>query len=282
MLGERLNGVQVATDEPRIEQLSDIEALARPSRRERVLEVASLLSPLLILALWEFLSRSGAIDARFFPPPSAIIGTFWEQLASGALFRHVSATLSRVVIGFAMGVVPGVILGLTLGLFRPVRMVVAPIIAALYPVPKIAILPLVLLIFGLGDTSKHVIIAIGVFFLVFYNTMGGVLQIPQIYLDVAHNVGASRLQVYRLVALPAALPMIFTGLRLASGTSFIIIAAAEFVGAKSGIGWMIWTSWQVFAVGRMYVGIVVLALLGYLASLVIDRVEKWVIPWAAR
>lgn len=281
MLPESLEAIPAARPGRKPEPETDLEALVRPGAGERALEFASHFSPLLILGLWELLSRTGALDSRFFPPPTAIVGTFWAQVASGMLFVHIGGTISRVSIGFAMGAIPGVLLGLTLGLFRSVRVVVAPIIAALYPVPKIAVLPLILLLFGLGDTSKHVIVAIGVFFLVFYNTMTGVLQIPQIYFDVAGNAGASRWQVYRMVALPAALPLVFTGLRLAAGTSFIIIAAAEFLGARNGVGWMIWMSWQTFAVGKMYVGIVVLALLGYLASQAIDWIEKRVVPWAA-
>lgn len=262
------------------EIIEDPKALGLPTLRSRLQGIASLFSPVLILVLWELLSRGGILDRRFFPPPTSIVGTFWELTASGVLFKHIAATLSRVGIGFVMGAVPGVVLGLTLGLFRPIRIFVGPIIAALYPVPKIAMLPLVLLLFGLGDTSKHVIIAIGVFFLLFYNTMAGVLQIPEIYLDVARNAGASRMQIYRMVALPAALPMIFSGLRLAVGSAFIIIAAAEFVGARNGLGWMIWMSWQTFQVSKMFVGIVVLSALGYSFSMGIDWIERRVVPWA--
>jgi NitT/TauT family transport system permease protein len=123
--------------------VDDPDTLGLPSLRSRVQGVASLFSPVLILVIWEILSRSGVLDSRFFPPPTSIIGTFWELIVSGVLLKNVAATLSRVGVGFLMGAVPGVILGLTLGLFRPVRIFVAPIIAALYPVPKIAMLPLV-------------------------------------------------------------------------------------------------------------------------------------------
>jgi hypothetical protein len=153
--------------------------LKAPARRERIFRVASYFSPLLLLLLWELSSQFNLIDRRFFPAPSAIADTAWRMIVSLELFQHIGATLRRVGIGYLMGAVPGIVIGLILGLSQPVRRVLGPIFAALYPVPKIAILPLILLIFGVGDASKFVVIAIGVFFLMFYNTMGGVMQTPQ-------------------------------------------------------------------------------------------------------
>lgn len=258
----------------------ELARLKEPARRERIFRMVSYFSPLLLLLAWELSSRFNLIDARFFPAPSAIAGTAWEMITNLELFRHIGATLRRVGIGYAMGAVPGILLGLILGLSMPVRRVLGPIFAALYPVPKIAILPLILLIFGVGDASKFILIAIGVFFLMLYNTMSGVLQIPQIYLDVARNAGASRAQTFRHIAFPAALPSIFTGLKLSAGTSYIIIAAAEFLGARSGVGFFIWASWQTFAVSRMFVGIVVISMMGYLTILAIEALERRFVPWA--
>ncbi len=258
----------------------EIERLKAPARRENRYRILSYFSPILLLLLWEAASQSGLIDRRFFPPPSAIAGTGWRMVISFELFEHISATLRRVGVGYVMGAIPGILLGLILGLSTPLRRVFAPIFAALYPVPKIAILPLILLIFGVGDASKFVVIAIGVFFLMFYNTLGGVMQIPQIYLDVARNAGATRTQTFLRIALPSALPSIFTGLKLAAGSSYIIIAAAEFLGARSGVGFFIWASWQTFAVSRMFVGIVVISLLGYITILLLEALERRFVPWA--
>jgi NitT/TauT family transport system permease protein len=244
--------------------------------KERLL---SIFSPVLLLILWEVLVQVGALDKRFFPAPSSIVGTFTNLITSGELWKHLTASLSRIAIGFALGAIPALILGITMGLFRWVRAFLSPMVAALYPIPKIAILPLIMLIFGLGEQSKWVIIAIGVFFLVLYNTMAGVMNIPRIYLDVGKNFGASRLQFYWTVALPGALPLIFTGMKLAAGVALLIIVAAEFVGAKTGIGYLIWQSWQTFSVEQMYVGLVVIAILGYLVSLLMDELEHFLIPW---
>ncbi|MFC4671763.1 ABC transporter permease [Seohaeicola nanhaiensis] len=258
----------------------ELRRLKAPARREKIYRFASYFSPLLLLLVWELSSRLNLIDQRFFPPPSAIAETAWSMIVSLELFDHIGATLRRIGVGYAMGAIPGITLGLILGLSQPVRRLLGPIFAALYPVPKIAILPLILLIFGVGDASKFVLIAIGVFFLTFYNTMGGVMQTPQIYMDVAKNAGASRLQTFRRFAFPAALPSIFTGLKLAAGSSYIIIAAAEFLGARSGVGFFIWASWQTFAVSRMFVGIVVISVMGYLTILAIEALERRFVPWA--
>src|SRR5437667_266657 len=126
------------------------------------------------------------------------------------------------------------------------------------------------------------LVAIGVFYLVLINTMAGVLNIQPIFLDVGRNYGASRLQVFRTIALPGALPLIFAGLRLGLGIALILIVIAEIVGARSGIGYMIWQAWTIFQVERMYVGLVVIAVLGWLAALIIDAVERVLIPWRPR
>ncbi|WP_113156767.1 ABC transporter permease [Nitratireductor sp. OM-1] len=258
----------------------ELRRLKTPARREKLFRFASYFSPLLLLLIWELSSQFNLIDRRFFPAPSAIAETAWRMIVSLELFEHMGATLRRVGIGYIMGAIPGITLGLILGLSQPARRILGPIFSALYPVPKIAILPLILLIFGVGDASKFVVIAIGVFFLMFYNTMGGVLQTPQIYMDVAKNAGASRFQTFTRIAFPAALPSIFTGLKLAAGSSYIIIAAAEFLGARSGVGFFIWASWQTFAVSRMFVGIVVISVMGYLTILALEALERHFVAWA--
>lgn len=240
---------------------------------------ASLMSPLLLVLVWEALSRTQILDMRFFPAPSSIIHTFWSFVASGEMWVHLQASLLRIGVGFALGAVPAVLLGLFLGLSRIARTIVNPIIYALYPIPKVAILPLIMLIFGLGDASKFVIIAIAVFFLVVVNTTAGVLLIDSIYFDVARNFNASRRDFYLKVVLPGALPSIFTGLKLAMGVALIVLVTAEFVGARSGIGVVIFEAWQVFAIERLFVGLVIISILGYLLSVALDELERLVIPW---
>jgi len=244
--------------------------------QERLL---SVLSPLLLLALWEFLVRVKLADARFFPSPTMILGTFGSLAASGELSNHITMSLTRIVIGFLMGTVPALLLGVAMGLSPWVRAAINPIVGATYPIPKIAILPLIMLIFGLGEMSKYVIVAIAAFYLVLVNTMAGVINIEKIYLDVGKNFGASRWDMFTTIALPGALPMVFAGIRLAWGVALMVIVAAEFVGAKSGLGYLIWVSWQTFSVEQMYVGLITVSVLGYISSLLLDELERVLIPW---
>lgn len=243
---------------------------------ERLISVSS---PLLLIAIWEASGRVGLLDQRFFPPPSAIAETFAEVTASGELANHVLTSLGRIAIGFVIGAVPALILGIVMGLSRMVRAALKPMVGALYPIPKTAIFPLLLLIFGIGEPSKYAIVAIGVFFLVLLNTMAGVLSIEAVYLDVGKNFGAGRLDVFRTIALPGALPLIFTGLRLGWGNALLLIVVAEIIGARSGVGAFIWTAWQTFQVERMYVGLLVISFIGYLSFLLIDELQRWLIPW---
>jgi NitT/TauT family transport system permease protein len=164
---------------------------------------------------------------------------------------------------------------------RPIRALFDPLIASTYPVPKSAILPLALLIFGLGEASKIFMVAIGVFFPVVINATTGVLEINKIYLDVGQNFKANRWNTFWTIALPGALPVIMTGFKLGIGIGLVLIAVAEMVGAKSGLGYLIWSAWSTFAVEQMYVGLFVIALIGYLITLGLNELERVIIPWKA-
>jgi len=240
------------------------------------MEVAS---PAVILLLWEVLVRAGVLDARFFPAPSSVVGELGALLASGALLVDIGWTVSRVLVGFCLGAVPAVLLGIAMGLSPLLRAFLRPAIGALYPIPKVALFPLVMLIFGLGEASKWAIVAIAVFFQVLLATLAGVVNIEPIFLDVARNFGATRWVSYRRIAWPAALPFIFTGCQLGLGMALIVVVIAEQFGTKAGLGYLIWRSWQVFQVNDMYVGLLVIALLGTITQLAMGRLERLVIRW---
>jgi NitT/TauT family transport system permease protein len=245
-------------------------------RRERMLSVAS---PVALLLAWELAARFGWIDVRFFPAPSAIMVALFGMAQTGELLDHVLISLQRIVLGFLLGGVPAIVLGILMGISRPVRALFDPLIVATYPIPKSSILPFILLIFGLGEMSKVVMVAIGVFFPIAINATAGVLQISPVYLDVGKSFKASRWDIFRTIALPGALPFIMTGVKLGAGLALILIAVAEMVGAKSGIGYMIWSAWETFAVARMYVGLFVIALIGFAISFLLNEVERWIIRW---
>jgi len=249
-------------------------------RRRRAVELAlTLASPLLLLAVWEILSRTHTIDPLFWPPPSSLGPTFWQLLFHGALPGDVEISLLRIFGGFLVGALPGVAVGLAMGLFWPVRVFVMPVAAAIYAIPKIAVLPLVIIVFGIGETSKVVIVALSIFFLVALNTMSGVLAIDRSYRDVARNFGAGRWALFWTVALPGALPAIFTGLRLALGFALIVIVGTEFLAAKSGIGQLIWESYTTLAIKPMFVALIVTGLLGWVLTVALDLLERLALPW---
>jgi NitT/TauT family transport system permease protein len=247
-------------------------------RRDRILSIAS---PLGLLLAWELAAQTGLIDVRFFPAPSAIIAKLIEMARSGELTENVLISLQRIVLGFLLGGVPAIVIGIAMGIWRPIRAIVDPLIVATYPIPKSSLLPLILLIFGLGEMSKVVMVAIGVFYPMAINATAGVLQISPIYLDVGKSFKASPWDTFRTIALPGALPFIMTGVKLGAGLALILIAIAEMVGAKSGIGFMIWSAWETFAVAKMYVGLFVIALIGFAISLLLNEIERWLIRWKA-
>lgn len=251
----------------------------KEERKKVLFRIITFLSPLALLILWEVLSNADIIDYRLFSSPSRILKAFFPMVYSGELLYHTIISAKRIIFGFLAGAIPGVILGISMGLFPIVRACLMPMVSVTFPIPKLAIMPLILIVFGLGEASKIFTIAIGVFYLVLINTMSGVLNIDKIYLDVARNFDASKLQFYTTVALPGALPMIFAGLKLGMGTALILIVAAELSAAKAGVGWLIWRAYDVFDIEEMFVALITLAVLGYIFSYGIEIIEKLVIPW---
>ena len=247
--------------------------------RDRLLNV---ISPLALLIVWEICARFGFIDTRFFPAPSSVMASLIEMLRTGELVTHTAISMQRLVYGAVIGGVPALVLGIAMGLNRPIRALVDPLVAATYPVPKSAILPLALLIFGLGEGSKIFMVAIGVFFPMVINTTTGVLEINKIYLDVGQNFKANRWNMFWTIALPGALPVIMTGFKLGIGIGLVLIAVAEMVGAKSGLGYLIWSAWSTFAVEQMYVGLFVIAIIGFLITLGLNELERVIVPWKSQ
>ena len=244
--------------------------------RERFLAIAS---PIVLLVVWEIAARLHVIDTRFFPAPSSVIATMIDMLWSGELISNTLVSLRRLALGALIGGVPALILGIAMGLNRWVRAVFDPLIAATYPIPKSAILPLALLIFGLGEASKIFMVAVGVFFPVAINSTTGVLGISSIYLDVGRNYKANRWKTFWTIALPGALPVIMSGFKLGIGIGLILIAIAEMIGAKSGLGYMIWTAWETFSVEQMYVGLFMIAIIGFVLTVALNELERLIIPW---
>jgi NitT/TauT family transport system permease protein len=245
----------------------------------RVKQLLTIASPIFILILWEFLSRTGILDPRFFPPPTKIIDTFITMGTSGELFSHIGISLFRIFAGFLLGVIPGVIIGLLMGLYSPIRHFLSPLVMALMPIPTLALLPIILILFGIGEVSKIVTIAGSVFFPVVINTVAGVVTIDKTHLDVAKNYGASSKDFFFKIALPGSLPVMLEGIQMGQAIALLTIVAAEMMGANSGIGYLIWTSYSAFLLEEMYVGLVLISFFGYLFSLILRGFQKKLLPW---
>lgn len=240
--------------------------------------------PFLVIAalilLWEFLALSEVISTLFFPAPSAILVNLWGMLLDGSLNENLSATLSRLAFAFVMGVVPGISLGLAMGWSPRLGKIVDPIIAALHPIPKIAIFPLIMMIFGIGELSKVVAVALTIFFPTLINSMAGVRQINPVYFEIAQNYGAGRRKTFQRVVWPGSLPMVLAGIRIAFAVALVVTIAVELLSAGEGLGVIIWFSWQTLRTADLYSTLLVIALIGIFANFLLMRIGKILVPWA--
>jgi NitT/TauT family transport system permease protein len=232
-----------------------------------------------LLALWEIAARAGWVPALFLPSPLGVLRELVEMTLSGQILIHLSASLRRLLAGFTAGATAGISVGVVVGFFGLADAVGQPLIAATFPIPKIALLPLLILWLGIGEASKVAVIALGVFFPMAINTYAGVRQADPLLIRAAVSFGAGRWSVIRKVVIPSALPMVFAGLKLGAGTALLLLVAAEMIGAESGIGFLVLQAGNLMETTKLMVGIVVLSLLGVLSHWALTWLERVVIPW---
>jgi NitT/TauT family transport system permease protein len=234
-----------------------------------------------LVVLWELLTRTGWIPALFLPSPLGVLREGGEMLRSGELLTHVLTILRRLVLGFAAGALGGVSVGLAVGFWSLAEAIGNPLIAATFPIPKIALLPLLILWLGIGETSKVAVITLGVFFPMAINTYTGVRHADPLLIRAAASFGSGRFSLIRKVLLPSSLPMIFAGLRLGAGTSLLLLVAAEMIAADAGIGFLVLHAQNLMETTKLMVGIALLSLLGVLSHWLLVRLERAAIPWRA-
>lgn len=239
----------------------------------------SFIAIVAVLTAWELVCRSGWVPEVFLPAPSAIARVGLEMLQSGELAVNLKASLIRITAGFIFGGALGISLGLLLGFSKLAEAAGNPVIHALYPIPKLALLPLIILWLGIGEISKITIIGLGVFFPVVINTYSGVKNVDPLLIKVAVSFNATRSSIIRKVILPGALPVIFAGLKLAAGTALLLLVAAEMIAAKEGIGSMILHYGDLMLTTKLMVGIMTLSLLGLVYNRLLDVLERWLIKW---
>ncbi|MDU2063282.1 MAG: ABC transporter permease [Sporomusaceae bacterium] len=239
----------------------------------------SVVAMLFLFVLWELISRSGVVSELFLPAPTSILLTGWDMVTSGELLINAQASLIRILIGFFIGSTAGILMGLLLGFSKLADAMGNPVIYALYPIPKLALLPLIILWLGIGELSKVLIIALGVFFPVVINTYSGVKNLDPLLIKVAVSFKTTKYNILRKVILPGAMPVIFAGLKLAAGTALLLLVAAEMIAAKEGIGAMILHYGDLMLTTKLMVGILTLSLMGVILNHFLQWVEKRLIPW---
>ncbi|WP_406066308.1 ABC transporter permease [Streptomyces sp. NBC_01077] len=232
-----------------------------------------------MLLVWQAMSSAGHIDGDFLPAPIDIARTGLGMMGDGMLYDAVLYSMTNTGIGFTIGAAGGALTGLAVALTRLVRVATGPLIYALWTVPKIALLPLFLIIFGFGAAPQICLIATSTYFLVLIPTIAAVASIPSSYRQAALCLGANRRQMVRHVLLPAALPQIFIALRLASGAAVLVMVAAEFTQGDQGVGFLIWNSWSLLLTERMYVGIVTVSILGVVFTQLVVMLGRRLTPW---
>lgn len=251
---------------------------ARQSRPWRG-ELRAFAAGVALVAAWEFLPRQGLLNPAYFPPASQVAAVLARGLSAGELLPHVAATVTRLVVAFLLAAVPGLLVGFAMGLSATVRRALDPYVALLYPIPKVALLPLMLILFGVGERAFVFTGALTAFFQVVVNTTDGIRQVDPILVEVGRNYGARGFRLFWKVILPASLPGILTGLRLGLGLTLVTVVAVEFAIAKSGLGHVVWSSWQTLSTPRMYAAFVAVGALGLLLTRGLKRVQERLLAW---
>lgn len=248
-------------------------------RQKRVGKVLAWVIPISLLALWEVSSRNGWIDSRTFASPFEVFHAAVDMTASGALWEDLSATLRRIGIGYVAGAVLGILAGTALGWWVLARTAFRPMIQALQTIPMLGIFPLFMLIFGMGEFPKYLMIAKGLFVLTALGTLDAVAGVPTSYIEAAKSMGASRWAMFKEVVMPAAMGGIITALRIGIGAGVLSTIGVEFIAANEGVGSIIWTSWNLFLPADMFVGIILSCLVGVAANMLVDLLQRAVMPW---
>lgn len=235
--------------------------------------------PVALLALWEIASRLAVVSPRYFPAPTTIAWVLADRFVEGDLGAQSLVTLARLACAFALAAVPGVLLGLLMGIARPVRAAIEPYIAFIFPVPKITLLPFLLIILGVGEPAFVLTGATSAFFQIVISTLGGVQTLDPRLLEAGRNYGAHGARLFWKVILPAALPSIFTGLRLGLGLALVSIVAVEFIAAKSGLGHLVYRHWQMLSTPEMYAAFVLVGALGLALTRGLRALQARILTW---
>jgi len=259
-------------------------ARVRPGRqgRARVLTLGrTTLGLVLLAAIWEFAPRAGLVDPHFVTPLHEVLKAWWEMARDGSLWHQTEASLRRIGTGFGLAILVGVPLGAAIAWYRTIREVTTPVLEVFRNTAPLAILPVFMLVLGIGETSKDAIVCYACLFPIVLNTVSGVTNVDRQLLRTARVLGLSPVRTFTQVVLPAALPTIFTGIRIAGATSVLVLIAAEMVGATAGLGYFINYAQMNYLIPQMYAAILTTTFLGLVVNYTLVGLERRFSRWRA-
>ncbi|MDR2249172.1 aliphatic sulfonate ABC transporter permease SsuC [Acinetobacter sp.] len=237
--------------------------------------------PIVLLVIWQNSSSSGLLESRILPAPSAVISAFWHLLVSGELWHHVKVSAGRALLGLLVGGGLGLLLGLLNGSSRFASTLLDTTLQMIRNIPALALIPLVILWFGIDETAKLFLVAVGVFFPIYINTYHGIRSVDPQLIEMGKSYGLSRWQLYKEIILPGAMPSILVGLRFALGLVWVLLIVAETISAQAGIGYMTMNAREFLQTDVVLVGILLYALLGKLADVLAQVLEHYLLRWHA-
>ena len=262
--------------------IDDTELLPPPQRTFYQKYEAAILggiAVLVALATWEAFWRAGKISPLFFTGPSQVVNRFVEEWNTGRLKQDMVYSGTNFLIGVGAAIASGVVLGVIIGWYRRLAMVFEPFLTALYSTPRVAMIPLVLIWFGIGVWSKIFIVFINAFFPVLINTIGGVKAIDRDLLRAARSFCASDRQIFTTVVIPGSVPFILTGVRQAVSLGLIGVVVGEMFGGSEGIGYMVNYGGQTFQTDTVFLGVVIIAFAGIVLTWLAERLERHFSRW---
>jgi len=265
--------------EPALEGFDKI-AVVWPQRfRALARSLAPWVLPAVLMVVWEIAARKGLISARLMPAPGTVAVAFWKAVLDGTLIHHTVVSTRRALIGLAIGGGLGFVAGLATGLWKPVEILLDSTLQMLRNIPHLALIPLVILWFGIDETAKIFLVSIGVFFPIYINTFHGVRTVDPQLIEMAKVYGLDRWALIRRIILPGSLPSILVGLRYALGFMWLTLIVAESISATSGIGYMTMNAREFLMTDVVLLGILIYASLGKLADTATRIIERRVLTW---
>ncbi|MDA0571939.1 aliphatic sulfonate ABC transporter permease SsuC [Burkholderia gladioli] len=264
---------------PALQTQARSRSLGRGVARRGWRAIAPWLVPIGLIVAWELAARTGALSTRVLPEPLAVLRAAWSLIESGDMWANVKVSTWRALVGFAIGGGVGLVLGLATGLSKAAEVALDSTIQMIRNIPALAMIPLVILWFGIDEKAKLFLVSLGVFFPIYINTYHGIRSVDANLIEMAKSYGVKGFALYRDVILPGALPSILVGVRFALGLMWVMLIVAETISAQSGIGYMTMNAREFLQTDVVVVGILLYAILGKLADVLAKWLERATLRW---